>query len=237
MIKTNPAPTMTKQPPLDPRIRIFIVDDHPVVREGLGQRISRQADMEICGEAEDVFAAYQLFCELKPDVAVVDIGLKTGNGLDLVQRIKQKHESARLLVWSIYSEHHYAERALRAGALGFISKGEPTERIIEAIRQVMDGKVFLSDTASQHLVQRAVGGTGPVPIRSAPLETLSDRELEVFRLLGQALDTKKIAGLMHVSPKTIETYQARIKEKLGIPNSRELFAYAVRSNAEIGIKC
>jgi DNA-binding NarL/FixJ family response regulator len=228
MIKNKAAARQAKT-------RILIVDDHPVVREGLGMRIARQPDLEICAEAEDVASAFQLFSELKPDVAVIDIGLKTGNGLDLVQRIKQKYESARLLVWSMYSEHHYAERALRAGALGFISKDEPTDRIIEAIRRVLDGKLFLSDRASQHLVHRAVGGVDGAPHRNEPLELLSDRELEVFRLLGQALDTKKIAAMMHVSPKTIETYQARIKEKLGLASSRELLAYAIRCQAEIGL--
>jgi DNA-binding NarL/FixJ family response regulator len=213
------------------KVRIFIVDDHPVVREGLAQRITRQADMEICGEAEDVPGALRLIAELKPDVAVIDIGLKNGNGLDLVRRIKERGDRVRMLVWSMYSESHYGERALRAGALGFIAKDQPTEQILKAIHRILQDKVFLSDKLAQQLLYQKLGEKEETK-ESTPVEKLSDREMEVFRLMGLALDTRAIAGKMQLSPKTVETYQARIKDKLKLCNMRELLLFAARWQEE-----
>src|SRR5262249_22460385 len=154
-----------------------------------------------------------------------DIGLKEGNGLDLVRRIKEKHEDIRVLVWSMHSDSHYAERALRAGALGFITKDQAIDQVLTAIRRVLEGKIYLSEAMSEKLLHKSLGGEH---VEADPIEKLSDRELEVFRLMGQALDTREIADRMHVSAKTVETYQARIKEKLNLDSGRELLLRAAR---------
>ena len=216
---------MTETPTTSKK-KILIVDDHPVVREGLALRISRQPDLEVCGEAGDVAEALQVLGHVRPDVAIIDIALKSGSGLDLIKRVKARDESVRMLVWSMYSETHYAERALRAGALGYITKEQATEKIIEAIRRVQAGKVYLSEEMAEQLLGRAVGGGGT--LAQPLLATLSDRELEVFRMIGEGLDTAQVAAQMRLSPKTVETYRARIKEKLHLTSSRELLRQAVQ---------
>ena len=139
------------------RAQVLIVDDHPAVREALALRISRQGDLEVCGEAADMGEALHLIADTDPDVAVVDISLKTGSGIDLIKRIKDRNNHVRILVWSMHSESLYAERALRAGALGYISKEQATDRIVEAIRQVLTGKVWLSESMAVRMLQRTVG--------------------------------------------------------------------------------
>jgi DNA-binding NarL/FixJ family response regulator len=205
------------------RARVFIVDDHPVVREGLSAKLSAQCDLEVCGEAEDVAGALALVESARPDVFVVDISLKHGDGIDLIKRIMARDESARVVVWSMHQEGLYAERALRAGALAYVHKGRATREILQAIRSALAGKVYLSEDFSAKLIGRLVGGQ--LPDRS-PIETLSDRELEVFRSLGRGLTTEQIAEKMHLSPKTVETYRARIKQKLGLTNMSELIQRA-----------
>jgi DNA-binding NarL/FixJ family response regulator len=213
------------------RARILIVDDHPAVREALALRIGRQADLEVCGEAADMAEALRLVTETQPDLAVIDISLKTGSGIDLIKRIKDRNDSVRMLVWSMHSEALYAERALRAGAMGYVNKDQATDRIIEAIDQVLAGKIYISGEQTELLLNRVVGG----PAADRPLvEKLSDRELEAFELMGQGLTTESIAEKMHVSPKTIETYRARIKDKLGLTNVNELIHRAVLWAAEKG---
>jgi DNA-binding NarL/FixJ family response regulator len=207
--------------------RILIVDDHPVVREGLSVQLLGQPGLEVCGEAEDVAGALALLETARPDVAVVDISLKTGNGIDLIKRIRARDDAVRILVWSMHPEALHAERALRAGAMGYVHKGRATREIVEAIRRVLAGKVFVSDELSGQLLGRLVGGAARPVARSA-VESLSDRELEVFGLLGQGLATRQIAARMHVSPKTVETYRARIKDKLGLGNLTELIQCATR---------
>ena len=201
--------------------RILIVDDHPVVREGLAMRISKHPDLEVCGNAADVAAALQLVASTNPDLAIIDIALKTGNGIELIKRIKARDDSVRMLVWSMYNETLYAERALRAGALGYINKEHATDKIIEAIRHVLDGKVYLSEPMADQILHRAVG-RGHERVEHSPVESLSDRELEVFQLIGHGLDTHQVAEKMRVSPKTVETYRARIKEKLNLSSGPEL---------------
>ncbi|MBY0525897.1 MAG: response regulator transcription factor [Gemmataceae bacterium] len=207
--------------------RILIVDDHPAVREGLAIRISRHADMAVCGEAADVAEALQMVASARPDVAIIDIALKTGNGIDLIKRIKAHNPTVRMLVLSMYNETLYAERALRAGALGYITKGSDTDKVIDAIRRVRHGKVYLSEPMAEELLSRVVGGEarhGDGP----PVENLSDRELEVFELIGQGMSTHQIADKMRLSPKTVETYRSRIKEKLNVKYSTELMQRAVQ---------
>jgi DNA-binding NarL/FixJ family response regulator len=204
---------------------VLIVDDHPAVREGLAIRVSRQPDMQVCGEVGDVTAAMQMIDENPPDIAVIDLALKAGSGLDLVRRIKARHPEVMLLVWSMYEENLYAERALQAGAHGYVNKEQATDTMIDAIRQVLAGKIYLSDPISNHVLIRAFGGTPPSS--ESGVEQLSDRELEVFRFLGRGFDTHQIASHMGVSPKTVETYRARIKQKLNLRKNNELIRSAV----------
>jgi DNA-binding NarL/FixJ family response regulator len=213
--------------------RVLIVDDHPAVREALALRIGRQPDLEVCGEAADMSDALRLVTDTRPDVAVVDISLKTGNGIDLIKRIKDRNDRIRMLVWSMHSESLYAERALRAGALGYINKDQATDRIIEAIRRVLEGKVWLSETLAERMLQRAVGGQRQEIMRS-PLDVLADRELEVFRLIGEGVKTTDIAERLHLSVKTIETYRDRIRQKLNLSDGTKLAHYAVHWVLENG---
>jgi DNA-binding NarL/FixJ family response regulator len=209
------------------RARVLIVDDHPAVREALALRIGRQPDLKVCGEAADTADALRLVADTQPDVAVVDISLKTGNGIDLVRRIKDRNDHVRILVWSMHSESLYAERALRAGALGYINKDQATDRIVEAIRRVLAGKVWLSDVMAERMLHRAVGGVTHEVERS-PLESLADRELEVLRLIGEGVKTAEIAVRLHLSVKTIETYRDRIRHKLNLNDGVELVHYATQ---------
>jgi DNA-binding NarL/FixJ family response regulator len=196
------------------------------VREGLAVRIASQPDLEVCGEAADVGDAMKVLAATRPDVAVVDIQLKTGDGLDLVKRIKARDESVRVLVWSVYPDKLYAERALNAGALGYINKEHTTGRIVDAIRSVASGKVYLCEEMAQSLLSQAIGGTRD--LRESPIESLSDRELEIFRLLGQGVSTGQLAERLHLSRHTIDTHRQRIKEKLSLANATELVQAATR---------
>jgi DNA-binding NarL/FixJ family response regulator len=206
-------------------IKVLIVDDHPVVREGVAMRIALEPDLEVCGEAEDVPSALALLASTQPSLAIIDISLKKGNGLDLIDCIKERYPATRILVWSMYSEKLYAERALRAGAAGYLHKGRATSQLLDAIRAVLAGKVYVSEELANELLHRVVGGK---KVDRSPIELLSNRELEAFELMGQGQTTEKIAVLMHVSPKTVETYRARIKEKLGLSNITELVQRAVQ---------
>src|SRR5271167_2027387 len=180
------------------RARVLIVDDHPAVREALALRIGRQPDLEVCGEAIDICEALRLVADTQPDVAVVDISLKTGCGIDLIKRIKDRNDTVRMLVWSTHGESLYAERALKAGALGYVSKDQATNKIVEAIRRVWQGKVYLSEAMVETMLRRTVGG-GQEKITPSPLDALADRELEVFRLIGQGSKTAEIAERLHLS--------------------------------------
>jgi len=206
--------------------RVLIVDDHPAVREGLAVRLGSQPDMEVCGEAADVSEALRVLASTRPDVAVIDIQLKSGDGLDLIKRIKARDDPVRMLVWSVYPDKLYAGRALKAGALGYINKEETTGRIVDAIRRVREGKVFLSEEMAQSLLSQAVGGSDS--LRHSPIEKLSDRELEVFRLIGEGVPTGDLAKRLHLSRHTIDTHRQRIKEKLNLANATELVQAATR---------
>lgn len=206
--------------------RVLIVDDHPIVREGLALLISSQPDLEVCGAAEDVATAGQLVDEMKPDVAIVDISLKGSSGLELIKRIKAKHPSVRILVSSIHDESVYAERVLRAGAMGYVNKQEATRAILVALRRILDGRVYLSERMADRLLCRAVGGGGD-RVEVSPIESLSDRELEVFELIGQGLSTNEIAAKLHLSSKTVETYRDRIRLKLDLSTGSQLARHAL----------
>jgi DNA-binding NarL/FixJ family response regulator len=199
--------------------RVLIVDDHPAVREGIVSRISRQTDLIVCGEAADVAEALRLVETSQPDVVVIDISLKDGNGIDLIKRIKSRDGSIRMLVCSMHPDSLYAERALRAGALGYINKENTTGRILDAIRSVQKGEIYLSENATRRLLHKTVGHAGNSRLS---LETLSDRELEIFKLLGEGVRTIEIAGQLHLSVHTIDTYRRRIRLKLNLRNGSEL---------------
>ncbi len=212
--------------------KIVIIDDHPSTREGLSTRIALEPDLQVCGEADDIIGGLELIKQKLPDLAIIDISLKTGNGIDLIKQVKDKFRNVRMLVWSMYDESLYAERALRAGALGYINKVNVTDTIIDAIRTVLGGDVFLSPDMSAKVLQRMVSGKHRID--QAPVDTLSDRELETFRLIGHGLNTSDIATKMHLSPKTVETYRARIKEKIGVKYMSELTREATRWVLENG---
>jgi DNA-binding NarL/FixJ family response regulator len=205
-------------------VKILIVDDHPVVREGLAARLEKQPDLEVCGQTGDFAEALQLAADLDIDVAVIDLSLKSGHGLELIKRIKARKPSVRVLVWSMHPDSLYAERALHAGALGYVNKENATEQIVDAIRRIQEGKVYLSEPMAERILSHAT--TDAMVI--SPLESLSDRELETFELVGQGLDTAQIAVKMCLSPKTVETYRARIKEKLQLRKGSELMQRAVQ---------
>ncbi|HTI50212.1 MAG TPA: response regulator transcription factor [Planctomycetaceae bacterium] len=200
--------------------RILIVDDHPIVREGLSSLLSKQPDFEVCGEADDVPGALSLVDKTRPHVVTIDISLEIGSGLDLIRRITKANPSIRLVACSLHDETLYAERALHAGALGYVNKHEATRTIVKAIRQVLDGKVYLSDRMSERLAHRLIGGRGQV--EQSAVEALSDRELEVFQMIGKGLTTPEIARKLHLGVKTVETHRRRIKEKLNLTNTAQL---------------
>jgi DNA-binding NarL/FixJ family response regulator len=205
---------------IQPTVRVLIVDDHPIVREGLASLLSKQPDFEICGEADDVPTAIRLVEETRPNVVTVDISLNCGNGLDLIRRINGSNPAIRLVVCSLHDETLYAERALQAGALGYVNKHEATRTIVKAIRTVLDGKIYLSDRMSERLARRLIGGHGK--LERLAVETLSDRELEVFQLIGGGQTTAEIATKLHLGIKTVETHRRSIKEKLSLLNTAQL---------------
>jgi DNA-binding NarL/FixJ family response regulator len=216
----------TSNTPATAAARVLIVDDHPAVREALAARIAMQSGLTVAGEAESATEALRLVSETDPDVAVIDIGLKDSNGIDLIKRLKARGARVATIVWSMHSESMYAERALRAGAMGYITKEQATDKIIAAIRCVLGGKVYVSDEMSARLVQRVVSRRAKTA-EGSPMESLSDRELQTFELIGKGLATDEIAERLHLSIKTVETYRARIKEKLRIKSANELIHQAV----------
>jgi DNA-binding NarL/FixJ family response regulator len=204
--------------------KLVIVDDHPIVREGLAMQIATEPDLELCGEAKDSAGALDLIETNHPDLVLVDIALGNSNGLDLIRRIRERFDEIYILVWSMYPENLYAERALRAGAQGYLNKAQPTSQVLEAIRRVLAGKIFISGEAADDLLHTVIGDRAR---ERSPIDRLSNRELEAFELMGQGLSTESIASKMHVSRKTIETYRAKIKEKLGVKTLPELMQRAV----------
>jgi DNA-binding NarL/FixJ family response regulator len=208
------------------KTRVFIVDDHPLVREWLTTLIGQQTDLIVCGEASTGAEAMQSVAASKPEVVIVDIMLKDSSGIELIKDLKRTSPGLVVLVLSMHEESHYAERALRAGAKGYIMKREATKKIIEAIRRVSEGKFYLSDALEQAITTQFVEGK-TLTTRS-PVEQLSDRELAVFELLGRGLGTRQIAETLRVSVKTVQAYCARIKDKLNLSSATGLMREAVR---------
>lgn len=218
--------TKTQPEPAKVKTKVLIVDDHPVVRQGLVRLIELQSDLCVCGEAANAHEALEAIETLKPDVAIVDLSLdKDLGGIELIKDIKTQFSQLPVLVLSMHSESVFAERMLRAGAKGYVMKEEAPETMLTAIRRVSDGKIYLSDNMSTKILSGLVKGQ-PVTDK-LPAERLTDRELEVLELIGRGLGTSQAAKKLHLSVKTIETHRAHIKEKLQIENASELLQYAI----------
>jgi DNA-binding NarL/FixJ family response regulator len=208
--------------------RIMVVDDHPVVRQGLALLINREPDLMVCGEAEEAMGALHVLASARPDVLIVDISLNGPDGLDLLKTIRTTHLSLPVLILSMHDESIYAERALRAGANGYIMKQEATEKVLVAVRRILSGEIYVSDRIANKMLKHYITGAGT--LRNSSIADLSDRELEVFRLIGEGHGTRQIAEELHLSIKTVESYQAHIKEKLSLRSARELMQHAIQWN-------
>ena len=213
--------------------KIFIVDDHPLVREWLGNLIRQQPDLSVCGESESAPAALSSLATAQPDLLIADINLKNSSGVELIKDLKKVRPDVPVLVLSMHDESLYAERAFRAGARGYVNKRETAQKMIEAIRRVLEGKLYVSEKTAEVLAGKTLQGSG---LNKSAIEFLSDRELEVFDKLGQGIGTRQIAEDFHVSVKTIQAYCARIKEKLNLGSATELLREAVRWRDSGGIK-
>jgi DNA-binding NarL/FixJ family response regulator len=217
-LKKEPVKTAQKT-------QILIVDDHPVVREGLETMLNHEQDFHVCAQAQDASEALNAIAESKPDIAIVDISLKGSDGIELTKTIKAKYQKLFVIVLSIHDESVYAERALLAGAHAYLMKDVASENIVKAIRTVLRGEIFVSDVVARkflHIIAGDKTGTNKTAI-----DTLSDREFETFRLIGQGYKASQIADRLHLSVKTIETYRSRIKEKLGLANTAKLLQYSI----------
>jgi DNA-binding NarL/FixJ family response regulator len=208
------------------RKRVLVVDDHPLLRQGLALLINQQEDMQVCGEAEGAQAALQSIARNRPDIMILDISLKGPDGLELLKSIRALDSDLPVLVLSMHDEAIYAERALRARANGYIMKQEAPDKVLVAVRRILNGDVYLSDSMSKKMLQQYIDGAPS--ILQSRIAALSDRELEVFRGIGEGKATREIAEQLHLSIKTVETYQAHIKEKLCLRSGRELIQHAIQ---------
>lgn len=208
--------------------RILVVDDHPIVRQGLALLINREPDLVVCGEAEEATGAMHVLASARPDVLILDISLNGPDGLDVLKNIRINQPTLPVLILSMHDESIYAERALRAGANGYIMKQEATEKVLVAVRRILNGEIYVSDAIANRMLKHYITGSGT--LRNSSIGDLSDRELEVFRLIGEGHGTRQIAEELHISVKTVESYQAHIKEKLALRSSRELMQHAIQWN-------
>ena len=226
-MSNDAPPTKAKQKPtkLDHVARVLLVDDHPVVRMGFAQIIDDESDMEVCGQADDAAQALRLIEQTKPDLALIDISLEKESGLELVKQIKARGDKMAVLIASMHDESLYAERAIRAGAAGFVNKREAVTELVTAIRRVLNGKIYLSEAMTDRLLNHVVSGPEAKPDETS-VDALSDRELEIFEMLGRGLTAREIAQSLHLSIKTVDTYRSHIKSKLKLRNNSELSVHA-----------
>jgi len=206
--------------------KVFLVDDHPVVRQGLSLLINREADLAVCGEAEEMQVALPAIITADPDILVVDISLHGPDGLELLKNVRLKSPRLPVLILSMHDESIYAERALRAGANGYIMKQEATEKVLVALRRILSGEIYVSERIANNMLQHYVRGGAPKA--QSQVAELTARELEVFRLIGEGNGTRQIADQLHLSVKTVESYQAHIKYKLSLRSARELVQHAIQ---------
>lgn len=205
---------------------VFIVDDHPLLRQGLAMMINREHDLAVCGEAEEAQPALRAIQQSQPDILIVDISLNGPDGLDLLKHVRNSYPDLPVLVLSMHDEATYAERALRARANGYIMKHEATEKVLVAVRRILNGEIYLSERIANKMLQQYIGGSSAA--LQSRVSALSDRELEVFRSIGEGRSTRQIADELHLSVKTVETYQAHLKEKLALRSGRELIQHAIQ---------
>lgn len=206
------------------KARVLLVDDHAIVRDGLAQLIQREEDLVVCAEASSAEEAVQAVAKAKPDVAVVDISLGGANGLELIKNVKALDPDLRMLVLSMHDETHYAERALRAGAHGYVMKGAGRDEIMQAIRTVVAGEIFVSERINKSMLHQYLHGAPGK--NGSPIHSLSDRELEILTLLGRGLSSKEIADRLHLSQKTVDSHRTHMKEKLRLKGAPELIRFA-----------
>jgi len=218
--RTSPLAARTVSP-----VRIFLCDDHPLTRRGMIELIAEQPDMEICGQAAGVDEAFPKLKQTHPAVVIVDLSLRSGHGIELIEQIKKWNPRVKTLVVSAFDEKVYAERCLRAGALGYLNKDEAPEKLIEAIRAVLEGNIYLTDQSTSQMLQSMVGGR---PSEEDPVARLSNRELEVFTMIGQGLASKDIAERLILSRKTVDSHRENIKIKLNLGSGHELTRYAMQ---------
>jgi DNA-binding NarL/FixJ family response regulator len=214
----------TNSKPQSAKTRVVLVDDHPVVRQGIRAVLSQEPDLEVCGEAQSASEALRVIEESRPDLAVVDLSLQASSGLDLIKDLRIRHPHVLVLVLSMRDEAFYAERALRAGARGYVVKEEGCGAVLEGIRKVLKGQIHLSERVASKMIGAYVAG-GARP--GAPIEQLTDRELEVFELIGKGLPTREIAQSLHLSVKTVDAHRENIKRKLGLEGATELLKHAI----------
>jgi len=225
MAKKTSAPAKSK-------IKILVVDDHPIVRERLAELINQEADLNVCAEAEDSHAALAALQTATPDLAIVDITLKDTYGIELIKQIKERYPKLPILVLSMHDESLYGERALRAGAKGYLTKQEATKKVVPAIRKILAGDIFVSEKMAATILHKVANGASSDG--DSPIDVLSNREMEVFQLLGEGLGVRKIAENLFVSVKTVEAHREHIKQKLDLKSSAELLRFAFQYVLEKG---
>jgi DNA-binding NarL/FixJ family response regulator len=208
------------------RKKVLVVDDHPIVRERIAELINQEADLSVCGEAEDTAQALKAVAEHRPDVAIVDISLKDSYGIELVKQLKELYPDMPALVLSMHDELMYGERALRAGARGYLTKQEASKKVVDAVRRVLRGEIYVSDRLAATLVRKVAGGNNEKG--GNLVDALTDREREVFQLLGQGLTVREVAERLFVSAKTVEAHREHIKQKLNFKTSSELLRFAIQ---------
>jgi len=212
--------------PVSNKLKVLLVDDHPITRQGMKALVNQQPNLEVCGEADNAAFAIELVGRLQPDLAIVDIALKTTNGIELTKNIKVHAPNLPVLIVSMHDEGLYAERALRAGAMGYLMKQEASEKIIAAIQRLLQGEIYLSDKIKEKMLHRFVNKKGEGMVFS--IDTLSDREMEVFQLIGNGYSTRQIAQKLNLSSKTIDSYREHLKLKLNLESGAELVRHAIQ---------
>jgi DNA-binding NarL/FixJ family response regulator len=208
------------------KTKVFLVDDHPLMRQGIAQLINGQPDMEVCGEADDAPTGLKGIEQTKPDAAIVDISLKGTNGIELIKNLRALYKFLPILVLSMHDETVYAQRVLRAGALGYVMKQDAAEKVVAALRRILEGEIYVSEAVGSQMLHQALTGRGKP--NASPVDRLSDRELEVIQSIGRGKATREIAKELNVSVKTIESHRAHIKDKLGLKNASELVKFSVQ---------
>ena len=220
----------SSKPATGQKKRLFLVDDHPIVRQGLAQLIDNEPDLQVCGQGEDVYQSLRTIRQVKPDLCLVDVSLKDGDGLELLKELTAMDPDQKVLILSMHDEGLYAERALRAGARGYIMKQEAPPTLLSAIRKVLRGEVYVSEALGATLLRRMVGGKKKES--DLPMDRLTDRELEIFRLIGGGATVREIAEKLFLSTKTVEAHREHIKQQLNLKSSAQLLRYAIKNSPD-----